>query len=62
MQNRIYSYAKIGGIILRVKYNEKDKSLLLQITEEIDHHVAERIRTRADFEIQRYIPKGYFRL
>lgn len=42
---------------MKVKYNEKDKLLLLQITEEIDHHVAERIRTRADFEIQKYIPK-----
>ena len=42
---------------MKVKYNEKDKLLLLQITEEIDHHVAEKIRTRADFEIQKYIPK-----
>lgn len=42
---------------MKVTYNEKDKLLLLQITEEIDHHGAERIRTRADFEIQKYIPK-----
>lgn len=42
---------------MRVEYNEKDKLLLLHITEEIDHHVAEKIRTRADFEIQKYIPK-----
>lgn len=42
---------------MKIKYNEKDKLLLLQITEEIDHHVAEKIRTRADFEIQKYIPK-----
>ena len=38
----------IGGIFLKVIYNEKDKLLLLQITEEIDHHCAEKIRTRAD--------------
>jgi len=42
---------------VKVTYNEKDKLLLLQITEEIDHHCAEKIRTRADFEIQKYIPK-----
>ena len=42
---------------MKVEYNEKDKLLLLKITEEIDHHVAEKIRTRADFEIQKYIPK-----
>ena len=42
---------------MTVTYNEKDKLLLLQITEEIDHHCAEKIRTRADFEIQKYIPK-----
>jgi len=42
---------------LKVIYNEKDKLLLLQITEEIDHHIAEKIRTRADFEIQKYLPK-----
>ena len=42
---------------MKVEYNEKDKLLLLKITEEIDHHDAEKIRTRADFEIQKYIPK-----
>lgn len=42
---------------MKVTYNEKDKLLLLQITEEIDHHCAEKIRSRADFEIQKYIPK-----
>jgi len=42
---------------MKVTYNEKDKLLLLQITEEIDHHCAEKIRTRADFEIQKYIPR-----
>ena len=42
---------------MKVNYNEKDKSLYLQITEEIDHHSSEKIRTRADFEIQKYIPR-----
>lgn len=42
---------------MKVTYNEKDKLLIFQITEEIDHHSSEKIRTRADFEIQKYIPK-----
>lgn len=42
---------------MKVTYNDKDKFLRLQITEEIDHHSSEKIRTRADFEIQKYIPK-----
>lgn len=42
---------------MKVRYNEKDKLLFLEITEEIDHHSSEKIRTRADFEIQKYIPK-----
>lgn len=42
---------------MKVTYNEKDKLLTLKLTEEIDHHSSEKIRTRADFEIQKYIPK-----
>lgn len=42
---------------MKITYNEKDKLLLMQITEEIDHHTSEKIRTRADFEIQKHIPK-----
>lgn len=42
---------------MKVIYNEKDKLLKIEITEEIDHHSSEKIRARADFEIQKYIPK-----
>ncbi len=42
---------------MKVTYDNKDKLLVMQITEEIDHHIAERIRDRADFEIQKYMPK-----
>ena len=42
---------------MKAVYNEKDKLLTLKITEEIDHHTSEKIRTGADFEIQKYIPK-----
>lgn len=40
-----------------VKHFIKDKILLFEITEELDHHNSERIRNRADYEIQRIMPK-----
>ena len=36
---------------------KRDKLLLLKIEEEIDHHSSEKIRKRADYEIQIHIPK-----
>lgn len=42
---------------MEIAYNKEDKLLTMKITEEIDHHVAEKIRRRADYEIKRYIPK-----
>lgn len=42
---------------MNTKYNAKDKLLLLEITEEIDHHTAENIRRKADFEIEKYMPE-----
>ena len=39
------------------KYFEKDKLLLFDLAEEIDHHKAEEIRRKADYEIERYMPK-----
>ena len=38
-------------------YIQEDKLLILEITEEIDHHVAEKIRRVADNEITRYMPR-----
>jgi len=38
-------------------YQKEDKQLKIKLTEEIDHHLAEKIRRRVDYEIQRYIPK-----
>ena len=35
----------------------KNKQLKLIINEEIDHHSAEKIRKRADYEIEIHIPK-----
>ena len=42
---------------MNVKYYEKDKLLLIELTEEIDHHTTEEIRRRADYEIERHMPK-----
>ena len=42
---------------LNSKYIQEDKLLILKITEEIDHHKAEEIRRKADYEIERYLPK-----
>lgn len=42
---------------MNVHYNKEDKLLVMEITEEIDHHTTEKIRRRADYEIQRYMPK-----
>ena len=35
----------------------RSRLLVMEITEEIDHHTTEKIRRRADYEIQRYMPK-----
>lgn len=39
------------------KYYEKDKLLIFKIAEEIDDHSVQNIRRRADYEIERYMPK-----
>ena len=42
---------------MNVNYEEKDKLLILEITEEIDHHTTEKIRRKLDHEIERLLPK-----
>lgn len=42
---------------MNVKHFIEDKTLLFEFTEELDHHEAEKIRKRADYEIQRFMPK-----
>ena len=42
---------------MNVNYEEKDKLLILEITEEIDHHTSEKIRRKVDYEITRYMPR-----
>ncbi len=38
------------------KYVAKDKLLIFEINEEIDHHMAEIIKRKADLEIEKYMP------
>ena len=42
---------------MNIHYNNMDKLLAIEITEEIDHHTTEKIRRRADYEIQRHMPR-----
>lgn len=42
---------------MNVKHFIEDKILLFEFTEELDHHMSEKIRKRADYEIQRFMPK-----
>lgn len=44
---------------MKFTYNKLDKTLELMIVEEIDHHSARKIRDRADYEIQKYMPKTF---
>ena len=39
------------------KFYEKDKLLIFKITEDIDDNSVQKIRRRADYEIERYMPK-----
>ena len=42
---------------MEVKYLNKEKQLLLKLTEEIDECSVQKIRRKADYEIERYMPK-----
>lgn len=42
---------------MNVNHFIEEKTLVLEITEELDHHSSEKIRKRADYEIQRFMPK-----
>ena len=42
---------------MNITYKKEDKTLLMEITEEIDHHFAENIRREADNEITRFMPR-----
>ena len=39
------------------KFYEEDKLLVFKITDEIDDHSVQEIRRKADYEMERYMPK-----
>ena len=39
------------------KFYEKDKLLVFKITDEIDDHTVQMIRRKADYEMERYMPR-----
>ena len=58
MKIRILIYQKKKEvIILNVKHFIEDKVLLFEFTEELDHHMAENLWTRADYDIERFMPR-----
>lgn len=46
-----------GGRYLNIDYKKDEKVLCVEITEEIDHHAADKIRRKVDNEITRYMPR-----
>ena len=42
---------------MKVEYMKEEKKLILKIQEEIDHYSCEKIKKRADYEIEIHIPK-----
>ena len=42
---------------MQVEYIKSEKRLVLKLEEEIDHHKCEKIKKRADYEIEVHIPK-----
>jgi stage II sporulation protein AA (anti-sigma F factor antagonist) len=43
--------------MMESKFYEKDKLLVFKITDEIDDHSVQMIRRKADYEMERYMPK-----
>ncbi len=42
---------------MNINFLEENKVLMVEITEEIDHHTTEKIRRKIDYEIARLLPK-----
>ena len=42
---------------METEYQRDNKVLIFKITDELDHHTVEKIRRKADYEIEKYIPR-----
>ena len=54
-----YNICKLnkGGQVVDINYLNKEKTLIFKIKEDVDHHNVQEIRRRADYEIERHLPK-----
>ena len=46
---------------MKIKHFIEEKMLIVEITEDLDHHESEKIRRRVDYEIQRFLTKSQCR-
>lgn len=42
---------------MEVTYIKEQNTIIFKITEELDHHIVEKLRRIADYEIERHIPR-----
>ena len=42
---------------METEYQKDNKVLIFKITDDLDHHTVEKIRRKADYEIESYIPR-----
>lgn len=42
---------------MNIEYEKKEKTLMVEINEEIDHHLADKLRRVIDNEITRHMPR-----
>lgn len=42
---------------MEINYSKTDKTLIFNVSEDIDHHNTEEVRRNMDYEIERCIPK-----
>ncbi|MBR3249573.1 MAG: anti-sigma factor antagonist [Clostridia bacterium] len=42
---------------MNIIYSREDKLLMIELTEEIDQHTADKVRRKIDDEIERFIPR-----
>ena len=54
-----YNIRKInkGGQDVDIIYLNKEKTIIFKIDEDVDHHNVQEIRRRADYKIERRLPK-----
>lgn len=60
LENNVKSFIIVKEkkeVVMETVFYERDKLLVFRITEEIDDYSVQKIRRKADYEIERYMPK-----